>query len=264
MNRDIPGFWKDGPHEPVHVENTWRDFVRSVGGHVVEDLLPNPRTINNADFAFLKESVIAELKEIETEFSSTESFKEKFDALMKRLISENENWKPKLFGGDEDYPSWFHTEFIRIFRPPLTRILKKANSQIKETKKHFGINTPSGVILLVNDGFTSISPFIVRNLIGDILTHSYSSIDCYVYLTVNRYIEIDGSDEPQLIWAPMYSSRSSDELVAFINVLGKQWFDFLECSIGPFSSRTETESDNILKNSKSITHPELPLRKRKK
>jgi hypothetical protein len=102
----------------------------------------------------------------------------------------------------------------------LTRILKKANAQIKETKAHFGVETATGIALIVNDGFTSIGPDMVRNLIGQILTSSYSSVDCCVYLTVNRYIEIVGSDVPRLLWAPMYSDRASDSLASFVNDLG--------------------------------------------
>lgn len=262
MHQEIPGFWQGGPHEPIHVEDAWRDFVRSIGGTVVEDVIPEPRTFENADFAFLSKSIVAELKEIETEFSSTAAFEKGFSLLMRRLFAENPDWRPALFGGDDDYPEWFHSDFVRIFRPPLQRILKKANKQICETKEHFEINLPSGTLLLVNDGFTSISPALVRGLAGDILTHSFSSIDCCIYLTVNRYVAIGGSDEPKLLWAPMYSDRASDELVEFINALGRQWFDFLELRVGPFTSRTETENSDLLQGSESIVHPDLPQRER--
>ncbi len=40
-------------------------------------------------------------------------------------------------GGENDYPDWFKIEFIRLARPSITRILKKANKQIKETKNIF-------------------------------------------------------------------------------------------------------------------------------
>jgi hypothetical protein len=70
VRNEIPGFWKEGPHKPLLVEATWRDFVRSVGGSVIEDLVPEPRDFQNADFLFPNESVVAELKEVETEFTS--------------------------------------------------------------------------------------------------------------------------------------------------------------------------------------------------
>lgn len=35
----IPGFWEGGPHDSIAVEESWREFVRSVEGDVVDDLL---------------------------------------------------------------------------------------------------------------------------------------------------------------------------------------------------------------------------------
>lgn len=253
---DIPGFWQDGPHDPIMVEATWRDFVRTMGGIVVDDVMPQPREIENADFAFLDASVIAELKEIETEFSSAPAFLRGFDMLMHKLVTEDPEWRPILFGGTGQHPAWFASEFIRLFRPPLSRILKKANRQLRLTKAHFGIDTPTGILLFVNDGFTSIGPDLIHALTSDLLLHSYSSIDCCIYLTVNRYVEIAGSDEPKLIWAPRYSNRASDRLVSFVDELGRNWYNFLEQKIGPFTSRAEVPQEaDVLRGAKSIVLP---------
>lgn len=253
---DIPGFWQDGPHDPIIVETTWRDFVRAIGGTVVEDVIPQPRQIENADFAFMDASVVAELKEIETEFSDAPAFRVGFDNLMRRLVAEDPEWRPILFGGTSQQPAWFEPEFIRIFRPPLSRILKKANRQLRETKAHFDIITPTGILLMVNDGFTSIGPDLIRALTSNLLLHSYSSIDCCIYLTVNRYVAIAGTNEPKLIWAPTYSDRATDELVSFIDELGRSWFNFLEQKIGPFTSRAEMpQESNSLSGARSIVLP---------
>lgn len=78
--KNIPGFWQDAPSEVVAVEPLWQEFVRSFGGLVVHDVIPEPRRFQNADFAFIDQGVIAELKEIETEFSHTEAFRSGFRA----------------------------------------------------------------------------------------------------------------------------------------------------------------------------------------
>ena len=93
-----------------------------------------------------------------------------------------------MLGGEEMMPAWFNQEVLRIFRPPISRILKKANKQIKETKKHYGIKNNKGTIVIVNDGFNSIEPAHILGIITNLLLHSYSSIDCIVYMTVNRYL----------------------------------------------------------------------------
>jgi len=253
----IPGFWDVGPHGRVAVEQTWREFVALVGGSVVEDLVPEPRNFQNADFAFFEEGVIAELKEIETEFSNSKAFLKGLDELMKRVVAEDPEYRPALFGGKGE-PQWFGREYVRIFRPPLTRILKKANAQIKETKDHFKMKSNSGIAIIVNDGFASVGPDRVRALMAQILSTSYTSIDCCIYMTVNRYVEVAGSDVPRLVWAPMYSDRATDGLDTFVDKLGDQWFDYIQTVIGPFTiGKTEyqSESDTPLRGARSIVLP---------
>ncbi|MDM7950366.1 hypothetical protein [Hydrogenophaga sp.] len=103
----IPGFWDVGPHDPLNVESTWREFVGRAGGTVVEQVVSNPRTFENADFFFQEKGVVAELKEVATEFGSSAAFIAGFDALMPKVVAENPNWKPLLFGGTEPLPNWY-------------------------------------------------------------------------------------------------------------------------------------------------------------
>lgn len=247
----IPGFWEGGPHTPIGVEGAWREFVRLVGGQVVEDLVPEPRKFENADFIFPAVPLVAELKEIETEFDRSPAIRRGFDALVGRLMELDPSWRPLLLGGSGEYPAWFSKEFVRLFRPPLSRILKKANRQIRDTKSHFNIGGPSGMLILVNDGFTALEPHFVRALVSDLLLNSYSSIDCFLYLTINRYVAVIGSDVPRLLWMPSYSEHAPSHLVEFVDDLGRRWSDFLETKIGTFSlPREEVPQGQI--NSKTV------------
>jgi hypothetical protein len=252
---ETPGFWDIGPHDHLPVEATWQRFVRTAGGSVVADLLPGDPGFENADFFFESEGVVGELKEIQTEFMATAASRRGLDNLMSRLVAEDPSWRPMSFGGDGRYPTWFTREFIRLARPPIARVLKKANVQIRETKAHFNITGATGVLLFVNDGFTGLGPDLVHDLASDLLVHSYSSIDCFVYLTVNRYVEIPGSNEPKLLWHPTYSTRASDSLVGFVDQLGRRWFDFLKQEIGPFTSRTTTDERDLLRGSRHVVVP---------
>jgi len=231
----ILGFWEGGPHDPIDVEGTWREFVRIVGGQVIEDLVSEPRTFENADLLFPAVPSIAELKEIKTAFDRSPAVYEGFNALIEQLIAEDPSWRPSLLGGSGEYPSWFSREFVRLFRPPLSRVLKKANRQIRETKAHFNISAPTGILIFVNDGFTALEPHFVRALACDLLVSSYSSINCFLYITVNRYVEVVGSDVPRLLWMPSYSDSAPEALVDFVDDLGRRWYDFLKKRIGPFS-----------------------------
>ncbi len=258
----------NGPHQPLPVEATWRDFVRSVGGEVVEDWLPEPRTFANADFLFRAHDVVAELKEIETEFSASPAFERGFKALMDRLLLEDPDWKPGGYGGTGRFPRWFWEEYLRIYRPPISRILKKANKQIRETKEHLGLGTSRGVLVLVNDSFITLEPNFVHLVAADLLCTSYSSIDCFIYTTMNRYVEVQGSDLAHLLWTPTYSERAEDNLVDFVDQLGAKWFDFLEPRVGPYTDRIVTPHSEhpMEKPMRAITVPGdklvLPFTKR--
>lgn len=59
---EIPNFWDMGPHNPLAVEKTWHKFVKSIGGQVVEEILPASPSFENADYIFTDSEVVAALK----------------------------------------------------------------------------------------------------------------------------------------------------------------------------------------------------------
>lgn len=174
---------------------------------------------------------------------------------MDRIVAEDPTWRPLLFGGDGTFPPWFHMEFLRLFRPPISRVLKKANRQIRDTKTYFGIQEPTGVLLFVNDGFQSLGPDSIRALACDLLLNSYSSIDCMVYLTANSYVAVPGDSTPRLLWAPTYSLRASDDLVTQIDDLGRRWLDYIEPLCGPYTDRQETGDRSSVALAQAIKLP---------
>ena len=240
-------------HIPIDVEKTFDEFIQSVKGSKVSEIISKSPQFENADYIFPDKNIVIELKQLETEFSETDSFYDKLHQLHEKLMKKDPQWKPLLLGGNGKYPQWFILEFYRIYRIPLSRIIKKANRQIKQTKQHFSINQPRGILLFVNDSLTSIGPDYIISLAGNILLNSYSSIDCFIYLTVNRYVEVLGSDLANLVWIPVYSEKAEEFLVESVNTLGREWFDFLEKRIGPFDDRVKKDNSKIIYGSKSIT-----------
>ncbi len=200
---DIEGFWLGIPDVVLDVEKAWDEFVDFQGGERVDKYIGKSPSFDNADYVFKKEKVVIELKEIQTEFVRKPAFLKKLSELTKKLLEKD----PDFFPFRKPIPNWFLLEYIRIFRPPLSRTIKKANKQIRETKQYFDITTPTGIAVFVNDGFVSLDPQKISSLVSSILVNSYSSIDCFIYITINRYIAIDGSNEPKLVWVPVYSDR---------------------------------------------------------
>jgi len=175
------------PHTPIPVEAAFDLFVNAAGGQRVSSLLTGSPSFENADYAFPTVDVIGELKEIETDFAEDARFRSKHEELLHRSVSEGRISVPIILGADRASGD-FVEDFVRLFRPALSRIVKKANSQIRSTKQHLGWSGATGVLFLVNDGFVSLEPHFVQALVSDILTSAYSSVSCFVYMTVNTYV----------------------------------------------------------------------------
>lgn len=236
--------WIDKPDHNLDVEGTWQEFVRHQEGKVLSDDFGTSPEFANADFWFEKDQVVIELKEIQTEFLDKK--KDEIMNLIEKYVKDSNLSGSEIFQGKFMFSDDFYREYIRLVRPAISRILKKANKQIKETKQYLGKPNARGVAVIVNDGFTSLSATIVLGLICNILANSYSSIDGFILMTVNSYVAIEYSDVPRLIWMPSYSPGFEyTSLPDFINNLGREWRKFMEIKVEGFD--VSEEWDDISK-----------------
>ncbi|NKN02244.1 hypothetical protein [Rhizobium leguminosarum] len=110
------------------------------------DSLITRKGVKKADYLFRDAGVVAELKVLETEFAQTPEAGKKLADIKARCIDLNEEDAAKLM---------FRGAF-EILRAPLQRIIKKANTQIRETKQELGLTGFEGVLLCVNDNYKGI------------------------------------------------------------------------------------------------------------
>ena len=246
---DLPDWLYEKPTLPA--EETFDRFVKNFGGQKISDLLPGDPRFQNADYLFGNENVIAELKTLQTDFGATDSFRDKHIELVKKYLSENRMNLSSIFHS-AGRPKEYVNDLLRLFRPALGRILKKANTQLKETKRELSLANTPGILLLINDDFLSLEPQFITTIICEHLTHSYSSIDAFVYLTLNHYVDIPGNNYANLLWIPVYSERSPHSLTDFVNRLGSQWFQFLEAETGEFDNKIVTDDPAIIAQAKAI------------
>ena len=87
---------------------------------------------------------------------------------------------------------------------------------------------------------------------AEILSHSYKSIDAFVYLTLDHYVDIPNNDYANLLWIPLYSDRHTVNLPDFINKLGTEWFKFLDTKIGLSDNRVITDDPRAFLQAKAI------------
>jgi hypothetical protein len=200
-------------------EPHWNDFVPKSGGKLVAPLIKR-KGVRNADFMFSNARVIAELKILETEFAHTDRMRKRIDALASKY--------PGVSADDETKP--LRRELINMLRKPLQRIVNSANRQIKETKKELSLSTWRGVLICVNDGFRKVPPAVARGLLGHILSGtSYTNTDAVIYIT-NHFVELPDNPYANLLWAPMYAKTAGDDLVEFVNDLGRKWRAYCEAN----------------------------------
>lgn len=213
-------------------EPTWDDFVKHIGGVRISDEHPNA-DFPNADYLFQEDKVIIELKILETEFGNTEQFRNKAKAYTAKFVAK-EGKSPMAL--DPKVTARYFKGFIDLFRNPIARIAKKANKQIRETKKELDLPDHLGVWLLVNDNFRELPPRPILGTLGRILNGAYRSVDAVIYLT-NHYVLMPGDDYGRILWTPLYSPNAPQRLVDFVNELGRKWFDYTTAAGLPADDR---------------------------
>ncbi|MGF6176583.1 hypothetical protein [Ensifer sp. 4252] len=219
----------------VAEEKHFDQCIGRVGGERIDNLITR-MGVKKADYLFRDAGVVAELKVLETEFAQSAEAEKKFAIIRERCADLSE----------EDATRLMFRGAVDILRAPLQRIVKKANTQIRETKQELGLTGFEGVLLCVNDNYKGIPPAIIEALISDILTGTnFRSIRAYVYIT-NHYIELPDSPDALLLWRPRYAPLASDNLQKFINDFGRAWHDYTEAQLGPFTSRTEQDQLDLL------------------
>jgi hypothetical protein len=220
-----------GTAKGVADEPNWMRFVQGPGeGELVAPLITR-QGVRNADFLFRRGKVVAELKILQTEFTRSGNNFDRIGAIAAK------HGVKSLF---EPSPE-FQREVFDVLCRPLQRIVTSANRQIRETKAELGLEDFYGMLLCVNDGFKGMPPGYVYRIISHILAGtSYSQIDCFVYLT-NHYVEIPGNPYASLLWTPSYAPGQTEELVNFVNDLGRRWHDYTEAETGPFDYRSESD-----------------------
>src|SRR5882762_2924216 len=72
--------------EPLHVENSFNEFIKEFGGELVSELLPANPPFDNADYLFRNEQVVMELKCLEQEVLELKEYKSRLNTLFESWI----------------------------------------------------------------------------------------------------------------------------------------------------------------------------------
>jgi hypothetical protein len=247
------------PH--LHIEASFNEFVKQFGGELVSGLLPPSPSFDNADYLFRKDNVIAELKCLETDILEGTNFKAKLNTLYDGWVRKGlvgQRWGTVEIN-TATLPNECQREVHGLIKKPIQRAIEKANKQIKETKEHLNVPNAAGLLLLANDGNYSLESGHIIEIVGKILTHLYSSIDGFVYFTVNMRAMTPGYERDVNLWVPNYGGYI-ESLVKMVDRMAEAWGCFYAAKIGQdvpihsfeYGDRTLLDSIKFIKPSKAV------------
>lgn len=186
----------------INVEGEVALAVKAAGGEVLDESLPDKRDFENADYVFRNDGVVAELKRFEHDGIYDESFIDKASALYAKYSAmwqrQGRRDVPMVIGSRaliqvNDFPREFQIEFLGLVKDLMQNHLRKANRQIRETKKVLGMQEARGLLLFCVDSSSGLT----LELLLNVFDHSFrgdhfTSINGLAFFSANYAIALPG------------------------------------------------------------------------
>lgn len=200
--------------------------VKQLNGVILDEVLVQPK-FANADYWFQDANIVAELKCLTEDLSTNAIFNNSVLALYATWVKRG--LVPRTAGGNvrmnlRDLPLQCAREYLEPIKKRLeASTIKKANRQIRETKKHFNAPDAKGLLLLVNDGNYMLPPTMMVPILLRILKGQHSSISSVIYFSVNEHSTVPGIDMPSLFWIDALVPGREPVSSVFREALRKAW-----------------------------------------
>ena len=214
----------------IKIEPTFNAFVKQYGGELISEIISSSPDFPNADYLFRKENVVAELKVLTEDKLHDPESQKKFGELFRSWVERGiipPQQMPR-FLDSKDYPVTCQKEMYNIWSPPVEQQLKKANLQIRETKKRLGIETAKGLLLIANDGNLALPPLALLHILFKSINSKFRSINTFVFFSANMFMRIAETQKPALPWFVGTRGDGGDVPEIFTKSLGDAWGIFLE------------------------------------
>lgn len=193
-------------------------FIYSVGGVRVLDLIEydSANTPGNADYYFDLFNIIIELKLIKTDHLEEKA--DKINAQKDRILELAEtdpsiNVEQRLALVEFD-----------ILRSSLMIATKSAYKQIKNTRKILKKPRARGFVFFINDGFYSVNPYDMIELLWDPVCRDFSGIYGIFWANFRRPAQIESGN--YFIFEQRTRGNNMPFMSFFINWFGARWLDY--------------------------------------
>jgi len=212
----------------MDVEHEMLNCVVGLGGDRVSNSVGESPNFENADFIFKEQKVISELKSLEENKILDERIIQKASNL---YIEELASGKAPvvLFGTRVMTTHGFSGEFtkkiIDLYKIPIQRVVKKANNQIKETKKALNLPDFKGLLIIANNNHNALDPWHADYILGQILRKpDYSSINTAIYLSADQTSIHPESKKEFGVWIVKHRTQIPGISNDFLEKFRNAWF----------------------------------------
>ena len=149
--------------DAIPIRETFDAAVKDSGGEVISELMSDTgKLAKNADYLFRAEQVIAELKCLESDLTKSAEYQAKLERLhgswvARGLVAPLAPGMRRIINA-RNLPLPCAHELIDTVKPVIEKRVRKANEQIKQTKRTLNMPRAYGLLILANDGNYAIGP----------------------------------------------------------------------------------------------------------
>jgi hypothetical protein len=226
----------------IKVEPTFNSFAETFrnAGPLIKFLQEIPQGLENADYYFPNDEVIAELKTLESDAHDPVLFGQRIIRSVE-LCGYNFQDYMGWLERKENFPPEVTARLSAMIARPIRECIKKAIRQIDVTRRILGKPEAKGLVLLANSGNYGLSaPILMSVASREFAACAKTGLDGLVYFTPNVLNYIGDEGIGYELWVPV-ANNAGDQLQDFIDELGKAWFDYCD-ALRPSSVR-QTGSD---------------------
>jgi hypothetical protein len=215
------------------LENRFAKAMATIGGVRPASIDAACTTGLNADFVFPRDDVIAELKCLEEDPRDHGDFTTKVARLYagwvrKGLVTQPSSGTLKI--DTNTLPKVCQREFLKFVGAGIQAHAKKANVQIRETKKSLKMPNAKGLLLLCNTGNRFLEPPAIGYFVWRALGHQLSSINTLIIFSFGIGHSAPGVPLPIDFWVPSTRDNGADVPNEFLDRVRDAWMQ--EASAG--------------------------------
>lgn len=232
----------------MDVEAMLTKAIKPLGGVALRSIVGSSPPFENADFLFRTQGVIAELKCLDVDQIRQASA---MDKATKAYLEEVFAGREQLVFSDDvrtlrsDTSPTFARKIRQLYEDPLKVAIKKANKQIKETRKALDLPRALGLLIMANNNNTGLDPKHARELIARLLAkESFSGINSVLYLTAGQAVHAPGWQTAHVA-IDMHRAPMPNIDFDFIAQLRDAWISELSNELGIPGAIAKVDTDTL-------------------